>query len=47
MPLSQSYQTRASFLWVTKTTTENKDLCNSEPGYLTPKRDDSYVRYLG
>ena len=33
---------------VTKTqTTENKDLCYSEPGYLTPKRDDSYVRYLG
>ena len=27
-------------------TTENKDLCGSEPGYLTPKRHDSYVRYL-
>ena len=23
------------------------DLCDSEPGYLMPKRDDSYVRYLG
>ena len=27
--------------------TENKDLCGGEPGYLTPKRDDLYVRYLG
>ena len=30
-----------------KTTTENKDLYGSEPGYIKPKRDDSYIRYLG
>ena len=23
------------------------DLCDSWPGYFTPKRDDSYVCYLG
>ena len=27
-------------------TTENKDLCCSEPCYLTPKREASYVQYL-
>ena len=24
-----------------------RDLCYSEPGYLRPKRDNSYVRCLG
>ena len=38
MPLSVTYQTRASFFWTTV-----RDLCSSEPGYLMPKRDDSCV----
>ena len=39
--------TRVLFL-VNKTyVTKNSDLCDSEPGYLTPLRVDSYVCYLG
>ena len=50
MLLSLIYQTRASFFWSTKYKQRKiniaRDLCDSEPGYLRPKRDDSYVRYL-
>ena len=44
MPLSVIYQTRASFFWSTRLRngkyTPFRDLCCSEPGYLTPERDD-------
>ena len=51
MPLSVIYQTRASFFWSTRLRngkyTPVRDLCCSEPGYLTLERDNSYVRCLG
>ena len=51
MPLSVIYQTRAPFFWSTRLHngkhTFVRDLCCSEPGYLTPERDHSYVRRLG
>ena len=51
MPLPVIYQTRASFFWSTRLCngkyTSARDLCCSEPAYLTPERDNSYVRCLG
>ena len=51
MSLSMIYQTRLSLFWSTKYTQQKtkipfRDLCCSEPGYLTSNRDDSCVRYL-
>ena len=51
MPLSVIYQTRASFFWSTNLRngkyTPVSNLCCNEPDYLTPERDNSYVRRLG
>ena len=51
MPLSVIYQTRVFSFWSTRLRngkyTSVRDLCCSEPGYLTPERDNSYVRCLG
>ena len=51
MSLSVISLTRASFFWSTRLRngkhTPVRDLCCSEPGYLTPERDNSYVRCLG
>ena len=51
MPLSVIYQTPASFFWSTRLRNGKyipvRNLCCSEPGYLTPERDNSYVRCLG
>ena len=51
MILPLDSKTRASFFHSTKYTqlkkTPDRDLCGSEPGYFTPKSEDSYVCYLG
>ena len=51
MPLSVIYQTSASSFSEQDVRNGKKapvrDLCGSEPGYLTLERDNSYVRYLG
>ena len=51
MPLSVICQIRASFFWSTRLRngkyTPVRDLCCSEPGYLPPERDHSYVCCLG
>ena len=51
MPLSVIYQTRVFSFWSARLRngkyTSVRDLCCSEPGYLTPERDNSYVRCLG
>ena len=44
MPLSVIYQTRASFFWSTRY--RQQKICCSEAGYLTPERDNSYIRYF-
>ena len=46
MPLLLGYQTCVLLFVIKIQTTGNKDLCGSEPGYLAPKRDDLYIRFL-
>ena len=51
MLLSLDSKTRASFFHSTKyiqlKKIPDKDSCGSQPGYPSPKREDSYGCYLG